>query len=110
MRRRTGTRKEPAEENIPIVLEGLRGEESITPLCRREGTAECLYYNWSKEFLEAGKKDQPLINMTTRTAQNTISQTLRILVTSGRFSGFIQREPSSIIGTPRSAPVRILRS
>jgi transposase len=38
------------------VLEGLRGEESIAALCRREGIAESLYYNWSKEFLEAGKK------------------------------------------------------
>jgi transposase len=38
------------------VLEGLRGEESIAALCRREGIAESLYYTWSKEFLEAGKK------------------------------------------------------
>lgn len=38
------------------MLEGLRGEESIAALCRREGIAESLYYNWSKEFLEAGKK------------------------------------------------------
>jgi transposase len=45
-----------AEEKIRIVLDGLRGEESIAALCRREGIAESLYYNWSKEFLEAGKK------------------------------------------------------
>jgi transposase len=38
------------------VLEGLRGEESIAALCRREGIAESLYYSWSKEFLEAGRK------------------------------------------------------
>ena len=38
------------------MLEGLRGEESIAALCRREGIAESLYYSWSKEFLEAGKK------------------------------------------------------
>ena len=44
-----------AEEKIRIVLAGLRGEESISALCRREGIAESLYYNWSKEFLEAGK-------------------------------------------------------
>ena len=51
------TRKQyGAEEKIRIVLEGLRGEESIAALCRREGIAESLYYNWSKEFLEAGKK------------------------------------------------------
>jgi transposase len=45
-----------AEEKIRIVLDGLRGEDSIAALCRREGIAESLYYNWSKEFLEAGKK------------------------------------------------------
>ena len=45
-----------AEEKIRIVLAGLRGEESICVLCRREGIAESLYYSWSKEFLEAGKK------------------------------------------------------
>jgi transposase len=54
---RRATRKQyGAEEKIRIVLEGLRGEESIAGLCRREGIAESLYYNWSKEFLEAGKK------------------------------------------------------
>ena len=45
-----------AKEKICIVLAGLRGEESISVLCRREGIAESLYYSWSKEFLEAGKK------------------------------------------------------
>ncbi len=44
-----------AEEKIRIVLAGLRVEESIAALCRREGIAESLYYSWSKEFLEAGK-------------------------------------------------------
>ena len=54
---RRKTRKQySAEEKIRIVLEGLRGEESISALCRREGIAESLYYSWSKEFLEAGKK------------------------------------------------------
>ena len=54
---RRATRKQyGAEEKIRIVLDGLRGEESIAALCRREGIAESLYYNWSKEFLEAGKK------------------------------------------------------
>ena len=43
------------EEKIRIVLAGLRGEESVAALCRREGIAESLYYSWSKEFLEAGK-------------------------------------------------------
>ena len=54
---RRKTRKQySSEEKIRIVLEGLRGEESIAALCRREGIAESLYYSWSKEFLEAGKK------------------------------------------------------
>ena len=54
---RRATRKHhSAEEKIRIVLEGLRGEDSIAALCRREGIAESLYYSWSKEFLEAGKK------------------------------------------------------
>ena len=54
---RRATRKHhSAEEKIRIVLDGLRGEYSIAELCRREGIAESLYYSWSKEFLEAGKK------------------------------------------------------
>ena len=54
---RRRTRKQySAEEKIRIVVAGLRGEESIAELCRREGIAESLYYSWSKEFLEAGKK------------------------------------------------------
>jgi transposase len=55
IRRRT-RRKFSPEEKIRIVLEGLRGEESIADLCRREGIASNLYYRWSKDFLEAGKK------------------------------------------------------
>jgi len=54
---RRATRKQySAEEKIRIVLDGLRGEHSIAELCRREGIAESLYYAWSKEFLEAGKR------------------------------------------------------
>ena len=54
---RRATRKQhSSEEKIRIVLEGLRGEDSIAALCRREGIAESLYYSWSKEFLEAGKR------------------------------------------------------
>lgn len=55
IRRKTRKRHSP-EEKIRIVLEGLRGESSIAELCRREGIAESLYYSWSKEFLEAGKR------------------------------------------------------
>ena len=54
--RRATRRQYSAEEKIRIVLEGLRGEDSIAELCRREGIAPSLYYSWSKEFLEAGKK------------------------------------------------------
>ena len=54
--RRVTRKQYGAENKIRIVLEGLRGEESIAALCRGEGIAESLYYNWSKEFLEAGKK------------------------------------------------------
>ena len=54
---RRATRKQySAEEKIRIVLDGLKGEESIAELCRRESIAQSLYYSWSKEFLEAGKK------------------------------------------------------
>ncbi len=49
-------RKFSSEEKICIVLEGLKGEVSITELCRREGIVANLYYRWSKDFLEAGKK------------------------------------------------------
>ena len=45
-----------SEEKIRIVLDGLRGEETIAELCRREGIAQSIYYKWSKEFLEAGKR------------------------------------------------------
>ena len=55
IRRRT-RKRHSAEEKIRVVLEGLRGEDSIAALCRREGIAESLYYSWSKEFLEAGKR------------------------------------------------------
>lgn len=54
--RRKTRRKYSAEEKIRIVLEGLKGEESIAELCRREGINPNLYYSWSREFLEAGKK------------------------------------------------------
>ena len=54
--RRKTRRKHTAEEKIRIVLEGLRGEDSLAELCRREGIQTNLYYKWSKEFLEAGKQ------------------------------------------------------
>jgi transposase len=54
--KRKTRRKYSCEEKIRIVLEGLRGEDSIAELCRREAISPNIYYNWSKEFLEAGKR------------------------------------------------------
>jgi transposase len=54
--RRANRRQYSAEEKVRIVIAGLRGEDSIAELCRREGINQNLYYRWSKEFLEAGKK------------------------------------------------------
>jgi transposase len=54
--RRATRRHFSAEDKIRIVLDGLRGDDSIAELCRREGIAQSLYYTWSKEFMEAGKR------------------------------------------------------
>ena len=54
--RRKTRKKYSSEEKVRIVLDGLRGESSITELCRREGINPNLYYKWSKEFLNAGKQ------------------------------------------------------
>jgi transposase len=54
--RRATRRHFSAEDKIRIVLDGLRGEDSIAELCRKEGIAQSLYYTWSKEFMEAGKR------------------------------------------------------
>ena len=73
---RRRTRKQySAEEKIRIVVAGLRGEDSIAELCRREGIAESLYYSWSKEFLEAGKKR--LVGDTARQASSGEVKDLR---------------------------------
>lgn len=73
--RRATRRHFSAEEKIRIVLEGLRGEESIAEICRREGIASSMYYGWSKEFLEAGKKR--LAGDTTRAATSDEVKALR---------------------------------
>jgi len=75
IRRRT-RRQHSSEEKIRIVLDGLRGEDSISELCRREGIAQSLYYSWSKEFLEAGKKR--LAGDTARQATSSEVKDLRI--------------------------------
>ena len=64
--RRNSRKRYSGEDKIRIVLEGLRGEESVAELCRREGISESVYYRWSKEFLEAGK--QRLVGNTKRQA------------------------------------------
>jgi len=73
--RRATRRHFSAEDKIRIVLEGLRGEDSIAELCRKEGIAQNLYYRWSKEFLEAGKKR--LAGDTAREATSDEVKTLR---------------------------------
>ena len=73
--RRATRRQFSAEEKIRIVLDGLRGEDSIAELCRKEGIAQNLYYRWSKEFLEAGKKR--LAGDTAREATSDEVKTLR---------------------------------
>jgi transposase len=73
--RRATRRQFSAEEKIRIVLEGLRGEDSIAEFCRKEGIAQNLYYRWSKEFLEAGKKR--LAGDTAREATSDEVKTLR---------------------------------
>src|SRR5438094_8957361 len=73
--RRVTRRQFTAEEKIRIVLSGLRGEDSIAELCRREGIVQNLYYRWSKEFLEAGKKR--LAGDTVRAATSDEAQDLR---------------------------------
>ena len=73
--RRKTRRKFSSEEKIRIVLEGLKGEVSISELCRREGIVSNLYYRWSKDFLEAGKKR--LLGDTAREANSSEVNDLR---------------------------------
>ena len=73
--RRVTRRHFSAEDKIRIVLDGLRGEDSITELCRKEGIAQSLFYTWSKEFMEAGKRR--LAGDTARAATSGEVQDLR---------------------------------
>jgi transposase len=73
--RRATRRHFSAEDKIRIVLDGLRGEDSIAEICRKEGIAQSLYYVWSKEFLEAGKRR--LAGDTARAATSDEVKTLR---------------------------------
>ena len=83
IRRRT-RKKYSSEEKIRIVLEGMRGEESIAELCRREGLNQNVYYRWSKEFLEAGK--QRLAGDTKREATSTTATDISVGIASLLFS------------------------
>jgi transposase len=73
--RRATRRKFSVEEKVRIVLEGLRGEQTVSELCRREGIAPTVYYKWSKSFLEAGK--QRLVGETKRNASTEEVRRLR---------------------------------
>jgi transposase len=75
--RRATRRHHSAEEKIRIVLEGLRGEDSIAELCRKEGINQNLYYRWSKEFLEAGKNGSPATRRVRRPQTRSRSSRLR---------------------------------
>ena len=70
--RRATRRHHSAEEKIRIVLEGLRGEDSIAELCRKEGINQNLYYRWSKEFLEAGKATRRVRRPRTRSRSSRL--------------------------------------
>lgn len=73
--RRKTRKKYSAEDKVRIVLEGLRGEEKVAELCRREGIHQNMYYKWSKEFLEAGK--QRLVGDTKREADSQEVEAMR---------------------------------
>ncbi len=104
--RRATRRHHSAEEKIRIVLEGLRGEVSIAELCRKEGINQNLYYRWSKEFLEAGKKR--LAGDTTREAQVVIEQWRRHYNTIRPHSSLGYRPPApEVISHAVSQPIAL---
>src|SRR6516164_2712921 len=75
--RRATRRHHSAEEKIRMVLEGLRGEESIAELCRKEGINQNLYYRWSKEFLEGARNGSPATRRVRRPQTRSRSSRLR---------------------------------
>jgi transposase len=98
--RRATRKRHSSEEKIRIVLDGLRGESSIAELCRREGIAEGLYYAWSKEFLEAGKRRLADDRRRAERPHAPIGLCAGVLGTSGADNS-CQRLPG---GKPRSTP------
>ena len=94
--RRATRRHFSAEDKIRIVLDGLRGDDSIAELCRREGIAQSLYYVWSKEFLEAGKR-----RLAGDTARAATSDEVKVL----------RREASALkeVGAEQALELRLLK-
>jgi transposase-like protein len=86
--RRATRRHYSAEEKIRVVLEGLRSEGSIAELCRREDINSNVYYHWSKEFLEAGKKR--LSGDTAREATSEKVKDLRVALATGASGAIVQ--------------------
>lgn len=72
--KRASRKKYTAEQKIQIVLEGLRGEVSVSEICRREGIANVTYYKWSKDFLDAGKN-----GLMIETKRNATSEEVKLL-------------------------------
>src|SRR5205814_8683627 len=104
--RRATRRHHSAEEKIRIVLEGLRGEDSIAELCRKEGINQNLYYRWSKEFLEAGKK-----RLAVDTAREATSDEVKELkagaaarILETKSSLFDQTDFSVVVNDPAAPP------
>ena len=71
--KRKTRRKFNSEEKIRIILEGLKGEDSIAAICRREGISPSLYYKWSKTFLQAGKRRLDGVRYVKPTAMKSVS-------------------------------------
>ena len=93
--RRATRRHFSAEDKIRIVLDGLRGEDSIAELCRREGIVPNLYYRWSKEFLEAGKK---------RLAGDTARAATKVSRLLAGFERYATSLSSSLLATLTATP------
>ena len=97
---RRATRKHhAAEKKIRIALDGLCGETSIAELCRREGIAESMYYSWSQEFLEAGKR-----RLAGDTARAAATDEVKQLRTAGGVDGMNLEQGRAILDEMRPGP------